>query len=62
MSGTTSCRPWAEPGGASTGPAGVWLRVVSAIEHAEPGGVSCTMRTPPPASVSKSTVKPSCSP
>ena len=34
MSGTTSCRPCAEPGGVWTGPVGVWLKLVSAIEHA----------------------------
>ena len=39
MSGTTSCRPLTEPGGVSTIP------VPIAIEHAEPGGVSCTKRS-----------------
>jgi hypothetical protein len=37
-SATTSCRPRAEPGSESTIP------VPSAIEHADPGGVSCTKR------------------
>ena len=38
MSATTSCSPCTEPGGVSTIP------VPKAIEHAEPGGVSCTKR------------------
>jgi hypothetical protein len=40
MSGTTSCRPFSEPGGMSgTAP------VPITIEQADPGGVSCTTRT-----------------
>ena len=38
MSGTTICRPWTEPGSVSMIP------VPMVIEHAEPGGVSCTKR------------------
>ena len=38
MSDTTSCRPCAEPGAAEVTP------VPKMIEHAEPGGVSCTTR------------------
>ena len=37
-SATTICRPCTEPGGVSVMP------VPMAIEHAEPGGVSCTKR------------------
>ena len=38
MSETTSCRPSTEPGAAVVTP------VPKMIEHAEPGGVSCTTR------------------
>ena len=39
MSGTTSCSPWTEPGViADPSP------VPMAMEHADPGGVSCTKR------------------
>ena len=55
MSGTTSCRPFSDPGGESTKP----LPIV--IEHAEPGGVSCTTRIMGVAWWSTSTWNPTCS-
>lgn len=51
MSGTTSCRPCSDPG----------VAVPMAIEQAEPGGVSCTMRFVSLMRVSWSTMKPTCS-
>ncbi|KUL34965.1 hypothetical protein ADL22_29150 [Streptomyces sp. NRRL F-4489] len=56
-SGTTSCTPCTEPGGTGTTPS----PAPSTIEQSEPGGVSCTMRTPPPSRMSWSTAKPTCS-
>src|SRR5829696_3660344 len=55
MSGTTSCRPWTEPGAISTIP------LPTAIEQADPGGVSCTTCMSSLILVSWWTANPACS-
>ena len=55
MSATTSCRPCTEPGSV------VMIPIPMAIEHPEPGGVSCTKRISSLTRWSWSALKPTCS-